>query len=178
MRTVIAVAALASLSAIGCVQKPGNYYDVYVSPDMTHEQLNATFDALTDWEEHTPVIFNISVKDHFVASDEGYAFSIHTDPNPSSHCGGWTSGYACTDRPNVYGIGVEGNTYMPQSFGYYWKHAVEHEIGHDLGLEHTAEGTLMYRMDEGAAYDITAADVKQFYEVRGEPVPELPATTH
>jgi predicted Zn-dependent protease len=43
---------------------------------------------------------------------------------------------------------------------------IEHEIGHALGLSHTAEGTVMEPVIHDAPQGITPTDVAQFWSKR------------
>jgi hypothetical protein len=157
MRSSIATVLLLTSA---CNWKPGDTYDIVVDHSASVEFVEATANAARDWEDNVPVHLTVRWADGCHAGD--HAICIHpvkTLPAPDL---GLTRA-----AMGLWDFEDGADTQIIDSLrGDGLQQIITHELGHGMGLEHDALGTLMYWNMRAAALHVTAADVEQWHALR------------
>src|ERR1700722_3842172 len=182
MKTLIAMATISSgCLTMGCNSfrdHPADTYEVYIDPAFG-DQTEMVINALQDWEDKvhasgSPLTFHTIIVNITCDSNCYDAISIHpaskewivARPGAESSAIGVT--YRMWYDHILDGNSEYSNVYVdgaldPNGLGYQ---VIRHEIGHALGLQHTAEGTIMCANVSNASPDIVDVDVQQFNDLR------------
>jgi hypothetical protein len=156
-----------ALSACTAAPPAALDYAVSIDPTFTADEVDAVTSGLDDWSKAVPQLHLSSV----IASCD--------TPAPGQVCLN-----ASMDPPSDPGDEIVGTTYRgaaesgtiliyvarilavaPDAMALT-KQTVEHELGHAMGLQHTATGTLMAADVGNQAPSVTQADVAQFWNIR------------
>jgi hypothetical protein len=142
-------------------------YTVTIDPSFTADQLEAVFAGIDEWHTTIPDL-------HFttMVAPCGSPSSCHVcvhpaydPPDPSHDVIGST--YPGSDDDSTIWIYVDRIEATGWDVASLTQQTTAHEIGHALGLQHSGAGTLMAADVPDQAHAVTAADVNQFWSVRG-----------
>jgi hypothetical protein len=143
------------LSIAGCVA-PHETYDVVVSAEFAPADRDAVLAGVSMWHSYIPELEQRAE----VGACDGARICIHPGHDATDHRAGWTT----LDLMNVtidvealadHGDGMRGV-----------KQAAAHEVGHAMGLRHTAPGDLMAAMEPDQAWYVTENDRAQWWATR------------
>lgn len=139
----------------------GHHYLIKVDPAFSPSDIEAIQDAARSWEAavaglEMPLVMATC---HGI---EERAICIHSsDAREMATRSGTPLAAGHTDSNNV-----GGETWMRVPSSLWFQREVAHEMGHAMGLSHSAEGTLMYFSAPGESPVPTADDVAHWLEVR------------
>lgn len=171
MRNLIALIPIVSL-VCGCSAGEQISYQVYIDDNISASQKQIVVDSILGWEEATSgqVVFykatDWRTQDYLITITPSTIPELTTlehdaDDNEHIHGGIYGLTHYMDNQSSLISVAVEVRD--PIMF----RHIVEHELGHALGLEHTERDTLMYWSVRGGANTIVCADVAQFCSIHG-----------
>jgi hypothetical protein len=166
----ILLAAALCLSACTNAEPPPTEYSVAMDPAFTDDQTEALVAAFENWKTAVPELkltYAIAactspapqqVCVHPVTAPPDASMEIigETYPGPSASA----NVYVFVDRMQPVGEATSESALMQQTMA--------HELGHAMGMRHTAAGTLMAANAVQQSPTVTADDVAQFWSVRGK----------
>jgi hypothetical protein len=148
-------------------------YSAAIDPAFSTSQVEAITAALDDWNTAVPelhVTYAIASCDSPLPQEACF-HPNHDLPNVRDDIVGDTqpasSGGATV---TLYVYRIEASRY---DLSVLLRQTAGHEMGHAMGLKHSASGTLMAPYAEQQAPHATSADIAQFWSVSGEPASEL-----
>ncbi len=165
-----AFAVLAILAAACAVNPPTTHYVVRVDPSATDEELSAVVEAARYWTRAVslPLVIDVVRADCHESSVLAYGVgvicltfvdgeAVDCAGNPGTHIEG------CTFRE---GEGATTRIARSHQFAAFQTRIVAHELGHAMGLHHSAPGTLMAAEVPDQSPLPTDVDVEQWWARR------------
>lgn len=152
MRRSLIVLGLLSF-ACGYQKPPSPYYEVYLAPDLTDEQVQATRFAMQEWERTTQLV---QFEETDNPDDYGPVITIRPMPHSDRFIG------VCQ-----HSLGENEQILIDPNQNYLTDRVIMlHEFGHCLGLPHLGPGTLMFpTTGDNNAGRITCTDLKEFCNI-------------
>jgi Matrixin len=158
----------AALVEAGCSSSPPNAaYHVTIDPTFTIDQRDSIDGALHDWEAGVGALHVTSVvgECNSFSPHDVCVQPAHDKPNPADDIVGMTNPGASGNVTVMLYVdrilAMGGDTQM------LTRQTMAHEMGHVLGLGHSARGELMAARVSDQAHSVTPADVEEFWAVRG-----------
>ena len=150
---------------------PPTDYSVTIDPSFANDEIDAVSAALSDWQTAVPEL-HLTYTIGTCTSPSAQQVCLHPEfapPDPSNEIVGTTyRGASDSGTVLIYVDRIQKITQtMPDAMGLT-RQTAAHELGHAMGLQHTAIGTLMAAEVPNQAQGVTAADVAQFWAVRGK----------
>jgi hypothetical protein len=145
----------------------GLQYDVLVDSSFTMDEQGAALSAIGDWSEAVPEL-KLTQSLGSCASptpEQVCLLPEYAQPDPPVQIVG-TTYRGAAESGTVY-IYVNRIQAIASDAMGLTRQTVEHELGHAMGLQHAGVGTLMAANVSDQAPTITAADIAQFWAVRG-----------
>ncbi len=143
-------------------------YAVSIDPAFATNEIDAVSAGLESWSQAVPQLrltFAIATCDTPAAGQVCLHPEFAPPDNPSDEVVGTTyRGASGSGTVLIYVARIE--SIAPDGMMALTQQTVEHELGHAMGLQHTAAGTLMAADVGDQAQDVTPADVAQFWAVR------------
>lgn len=165
---------LGACSSLACDKPPpGHDYQVYIDSAFDDAAQATIMQGLTNWENKTwtswgldnqGVTFHPVIEAKDLTGGYLYQIAIHASTPAQIQTVCYTDAMAADcalvdlDRP-----GLGGNIFLTAMVDPI---ALQHEIGHTLGLMHTGAGTIMDPHPSEVAHHITCADVDQYFSLR------------
>ena len=151
--------------ASGCCAVLGNIkgtqYSVYIDPKFSVDQQAAIVSAAQSWEAVTSARFTFQVGPCGGVHDGEICVLV---ASPGTLSPGQMGATVVETFPSVDGgeSALDATVTDESEF----QQLAAHEIGHAMGLVHTARGTLMFWEAHGQAHTPTPADVAQWSSLR------------
>jgi hypothetical protein len=148
-------------------------YSAVIDPAFSTSEVEAITAALDDWNTAVP---ELQITYAIAACDSPLPREVcfhpnHDPPNMRDDVVGDTQPSGSEGATvMLYVNRIEASRYH---LSVLLRQTAEHEMGHAMGLKHSASGTLMAPYVEQQAPGATSADVAQFWSVSGEPASEL-----
>jgi hypothetical protein len=166
----IAVLALAAaLAGVACdpIQHAGTDYTVTVAPGFSPAQTEAIMAACGQWQDALGDRLHATVS--LGPCDDGkgdHVVCVYPVTNA------WIQAHEAGDMGYTQRMFEHdsADSYLPTDDALTapaFQRMAAHELGHAMGLEHTAEGTLMCADQGCAAFDVSPTDVLQWEATRG-----------
>lgn len=138
-----------------------------IDPSFTTQQRDAIAAGLEEWRVSVPEL-QLAPSDSPCAAPSAHQVCIHPAfdaPDPADDVIGTTDPGSSGDATIwIYVDRIEATGWDVSSLT---EQTAAHEIGHALGLKHSATGNLMAADVPDQAHTVTAADVSQFWAIRG-----------
>jgi hypothetical protein len=151
----------------GCSSEPAPAFAVSIDPGFTMDQVDAITAAVDDWKAAVPqmhMTYAIATCGAPWAQDICMS-PAHSPTDPTNDVVGFTSrGAADNGMVSIYVNRIDA---MGGDARALTQQTAAHELGHAMGLQHAAAGTLMAALVDDQAETVTPADVAQFWAVRG-----------
>lgn len=165
----IALALGLPACAAAPAESPGLTYAVAIDPSFTTDEAEAITAGIESWNAAVPqlhVTYSIAACDS-PASDQVCMHPNTSPPDMTDDIVGDTQlGGDDNSTVTIYVARIEAA--VPMNSSPLMQQTAAHEMGHALGLKHSATGTLMAADVENQASAITSADITQFWSVRGQ----------
>jgi hypothetical protein len=155
----------------GCSASPADSLDyaVLIDPSFAMDQQGAAAAGIEDWAAAVPQLKLTYATGTCGATPSPQQVCIqpeYAEPDPPVQVVG-TTYRGAEDSGTVY-IFVNRIDAMAGDAMGLTQQTVAHELGHAMGLQHTAAGTLMAADVSDQAPTVTAADVAQFWAIRSQ----------
>lgn len=148
-------------TTVTATSPPGLSYRVEISSTFLSDKSAAIVAAADDWSRAVPelsltvTISGCTPGPHMICVRPRTYQELRADCGEDSGAVGCTLLYA--ENRSVIGLSSVEDDEVTKLFA-------EHELGHAMGLKHSGPGTIMRASPD--AYQVTDADVAQFWEVR------------
>jgi hypothetical protein len=149
---------------IGCAGCFGADYVVHPDPGFPAVLTTAAQAAAADWMSKVPVVITFSPLPCPDIREGGMICmhsvkSIPSDPFEPGTLSGFT----------IFTEMWLATPLLLANPPQYQQRLIAHEMGHAMGLLHTAAGSLMYPYSDGGALTVQQVDINQWYAVRHKP---------
>jgi len=173
MKTILMILSVLVLSlSAGCALQPASTYQVYIDPMFSDYEQGVIRESLQDWTDKSEgiVTFNVVVGDSF-GSPPPHTIWIKSSSQSAVYADGNPMAGICTQ-----GLDDNGFIYLPmdkyeghpETMAWFGQ-TVRHEVGHALGLQHDASGTIMAPGHNVASMKVTCTDVAKLAALHNIP---------
>jgi hypothetical protein len=167
---VSALSVLIALSAcsVSTTPPPPLEYSVSIDPMFARDQIESVAAAVDAWNKAIPELhLTYAAAPCTAPSAQQACLSPSFDPpDPSDDVvGATTRGADDSSTVKIYVARIRATAYNVDALT---QQTATHELGHAMGLQHSATGTLMAADVPNQAPTITPADIAQFWAVRGK----------
>jgi hypothetical protein len=148
---------------------PGLTYQVAIDPTFTTDQVDAITAGLQNWIASVPQLqLTYAIADCNAPAPQQVCMHPNSSaPNMTDDVVGDTQP-AGDDNATIFLYVDRIQAAEEANPSKLVQQTAAHEMGHALGLKHTATGTLMAADVENQAPAITPADIDQFWSLRGK----------
>jgi len=168
-RWLLLLGSLLGVSACAGTPAPGLSYSVAIDPAFTTDQTEAITAGIESWVASVPEL-HVTYAIATCKSPDPDQVCMHPDAAPPDMSDDIVGDTQPTGDDGsavlLYVDRVEAA--FPRDPMKMLQQTATHEMGHALGLKHSATGTLMAADVQNQASTITPADIAQFWSVRGK----------